>query len=275
MISGKLSVDSGKLYYESKGSGLPVVLIHAGYLDSRMWETQFESFSNQYQVVRYDVRGYGKSSHPTGSYSDAVDLKSLLDHLKIEGAVLIGVSNGGRIALDFAVEYPGRVKALVLINFGVRGYKSSGPEEDRLWGPIIEAEERYSKLVEEGKIREAATVNVDLYSHKLSGEMRERILGIAIENVHQGENTPGRYQVSPSPAAYERLGVLKMPILIIVGSEDSLGDITVNKTVHNLLPSSELVMIEGADHVPSLSKPEEFDNVLSNFLEKIRLRSTK
>jgi pimeloyl-ACP methyl ester carboxylesterase len=211
MISEELSVNGGKLYYETTGDGLPVVLIHAGYLDSRMWDSQFETFSRQYQVIRYDVRGYGKSSRSESNYSDAVDLKSILDHLKIDRAVLVGVSMGGRIALDFAVEYIDRVRALVLINFGIRGYISSGPEEDGLFDPIIETRKDYLKLREEGKLREAAAIDVNLWNHALSKETREYIMDIATENVYINKYDPKEYQVSPEPRGRRSEGASSAP----------------------------------------------------------------
>src|SRR5881398_3508737 len=76
-----LRVRGGNLYYETAGEGPPLVLIHAGFLDSRMWDDQFQLFPKGARVIRYDVRGYGKSSQPGEEYSDAEDLFALLKHL--------------------------------------------------------------------------------------------------------------------------------------------------------------------------------------------------
>src|SRR5437667_12098048 len=103
--TGYAGVDSGRLYYETSGKGPALVLIHAGFLDSRMWDTQLQLFSENYRVIRYDVRGLGKSDIAMANFSDYKDLRGILDHLREKTVSLIGVSNGGRIASDFAVEY--------------------------------------------------------------------------------------------------------------------------------------------------------------------------
>lgn len=258
------------IFYEEQGSGLPVVLIHAGYLDSRMWDNQVKAFSKKYRVIRYDVRGFGRSSRSKAKYSDAADLLALLDHLKIRKAVLVGVSNGGRISFDFAVEHPDRVAAMIPVDFGIKGYRSSGPEENKLWKKVSEQEPEYLRLRKEGKFREAAAIDVDLWTSALSGKAREQILDIAQENVHTDDDDPDSFQISPEPPAFQRLGVLKMPILMIMGHRDVPGMIALNRRVHSLIPESELVIIEGADHIPSLSKPEEFNRTVIGLLDKIR-----
>lgn len=270
MASGRVRVDGGSLYYEDTGKGLPVVMIHAGYLDSRMWDNQMEAFSKQYRVIRYDVRGYGKSSRSLKEYSDASDLKALLDYLNVNKVVLMGVSNGGRISFDFAVEYPERVKAMIAVDFGIRGYKGSGPDEDKLWESFQYDEEKYLRLRDEGKYREAAAIDVDTWTHTLSPEEREHILDIAAENVIPKENDPDILQVSPVPPAFERLDTLVFPILVIVGSLDVPGIVTLDTRTQALLRNSDMVVIEGADHIPSLSKPKEFRDSVLAFLKTVR-----
>ena len=128
MGSGFIEVKNSRIYYEDRGSGKSLGLIHAGYLDSRMWDNQIEALGKGRRLIRYDVRGFGKSGKAGEEYSDYLDLKALLDHLGIDRAIILGVSNGGRIALDFAVECPDRVSALILVNSGVRGIEIEGNE---------------------------------------------------------------------------------------------------------------------------------------------------
>src|SRR5437667_9766875 len=103
--TGYAEVDGGRLYYETSGEGPALVLIHAGFLDSRMWDTQFQLFSENYRVIRYDVRGFGRSDVARTKFSDYKDLRQLLDHLRVKTASLVGVSNGVRIASNFVVQY--------------------------------------------------------------------------------------------------------------------------------------------------------------------------
>src|SRR5437879_2559353 len=111
--AGYAEVDGGRLYYETSGDGPAMVLIHAGFLDSRMWDPQIPVFSESHVVIRYDVRGFGGSDVARNKYSDYKDLRGLLAHLSVKTASLVGVSNGGRIASDFAVEHPSMVDHLV------------------------------------------------------------------------------------------------------------------------------------------------------------------
>jgi pimeloyl-ACP methyl ester carboxylesterase len=104
MKSGFVSVDGAQIYYEVAGEGTPFVMIHAGVADSRQWNNEFAFFSQRYQVVRYDLRGYGKSEPVPGEFSHMNDLASVLKTLELhEPVILMGCSMGGGLAMDFAV----------------------------------------------------------------------------------------------------------------------------------------------------------------------------
>src|SRR5436190_12377724 len=109
--SGILAVDGGSLYYETRGKGAPVILIHGGFGDRRMWDSQVEPLSQAFRVIRYDHRGFGKSAPPTQAYSPVADLVTLMDHLELKRANLVGNSMGGTVALDFALLQPDRTGA--------------------------------------------------------------------------------------------------------------------------------------------------------------------
>ncbi len=237
-----------------------------------MWDNQVEHFSGEYTVITYDVRGFGKSSAAMDRYTDADDLELLLDHLKVEKSVLIGVSNGGRISFDFAVEHPDRVMAMVLVDPGIKGYRSSGPEEDALWDDFNLKSEEQNALIREGKFREAAVMDVEIWTPMLTGDMREKITNIALENarVYSPGSDPFELQVSPEPPAFTRLDALKMPILMVVGDHDLPGMIVLARRVHEMIPHSRMITIKGADHVPSLSRPEEFTRIVQDFLKNVK-----
>ena len=127
--AGIAEVNGTGLYYEVEGEGDHLVLVHDGLLGSRIWDDQFEAFAQRYTVTRYDARGYGRSETPSEEFSDVGDLHSLLRFLGVEKAHLIGSSNGGRIAVDFALEWPGMVATLVLVGPSLSGYH---PSEDKL-----------------------------------------------------------------------------------------------------------------------------------------------
>lgn len=103
---GFAPVKGTRLFYEVAGSGEPLVLIHGGQLDSRMWDDQFETFARSFRVLRYDIRGFGGSPIPEAPYSNAEDLAALMDYLGMAQAHLVGLSLGGMVASDFAVARP-------------------------------------------------------------------------------------------------------------------------------------------------------------------------
>jgi len=119
---GAASVNGTQLYYETLGEGHPLVLIHGGYMDRRMWDDQFHAFAKHYRVIRYDVRGFGKSELPPVPYADRQDLFDLLNYLGVEKTYLLGLSLGGIIAIDFTLEHPTMVDALILVGSPVPGF---------------------------------------------------------------------------------------------------------------------------------------------------------
>jgi len=113
---GTLPVNGGQLYYEVQGEGPPLFLLHAGGMDSKMWDAQFNYLSQQFRVIRYDLRGFGRSSKPERTFYPVDDLYQLMQHLGIKRASLIGSSMGSGVALNFALEYPEMVEKLVLVS---------------------------------------------------------------------------------------------------------------------------------------------------------------
>ena len=113
---------NGELYFEVAGSGKPVLFIHAGVADCRMWDAQFTLFSQYYRVIRYDMRSYGKSHTETTEFSNRQDIVDLFKFLQVEQASLIGISRGGQIAIDFTLEHPEYVSALIPVAAGVSGF---------------------------------------------------------------------------------------------------------------------------------------------------------
>lgn len=263
-----VQVKGGIIHYDITGEGTPIVLIHAGYLDCRMWEKEIQYLSRSYRVITYDVRGYGKSSVPDSEYSDVEDLSGLLDFLMIKKAILIGVSNGGRIAFDFATEHPERVSAMISVNSGIRGIETVGDESD-LWNNLGEIEEQYLAFIKAGKKREAAALDVDYWSHMLKGDLREKVLDIAEENVPEPDKITDDYQRSPQPPAFKRLSRIAFPVLILSGEFDRKGMRQIAEKVHENLPSSKFRVIKNADHLPNLSSPDQFKNEMLEFLEEI------
>jgi pimeloyl-ACP methyl ester carboxylesterase len=111
-----LAVPGGHIYYEVQGKGRVVVLLHAAGTDSKMWDEQFSVLAKRFRVIRYDQRGWGRSSKPEKPFHPVDDLSLLLRHLKVKRASLVGLSMGSGVALNFALEYPKMVEKLVLVS---------------------------------------------------------------------------------------------------------------------------------------------------------------
>ncbi len=125
MATGFADINGGKLYFELDGQGPALVMIHGGLVNHHLWDEQFDYFVHHgYQVLRYDVRGFGQSSIPDRSFSYHDDLKLLLDSLGIERAIVMGLSMGGAIAIDFTLAYPDKVEALIPVAAGLSGYQN-------------------------------------------------------------------------------------------------------------------------------------------------------
>ena len=268
METGYAEVDGGRLYYETSGNGPAIVLIHAGFLDLRMWDPQIPVFSKTNRVIRYDVRGFGKSDIARNTYSDYKDLRALLYHLRVKTASLVGVSNGGRIAADFAVEYPSMLDHLILVSPGVSGYKSSGPEEDKMWEEFDKQMKPQEVADREGRAVDAVEMDVNAWASAQTPINRERIRQIALDNFHVHVENPWKLQVPPEPRTFQRLSQIRTPTLVIIGDRDVPPQILLTDNIHSHIPGSKRVLIPGADHIVNMSKPDEFNRTVLEFLKQ-------
>ncbi|MCU0459675.1 MAG: alpha/beta hydrolase [Bacteroidales bacterium] len=129
--TGYVLVDGGKLFYEMSGTGENIVLLHDGMVNREIWDEQFPLLAKSYRVVRYDRRGYGKSTDPEMKYSHIEDLNRVFEQLNIDRAVIFGMSSGGRLAIDFTLTYPEKVNGLVLVGAVVSGFGYTSHMDNR------------------------------------------------------------------------------------------------------------------------------------------------
>jgi pimeloyl-ACP methyl ester carboxylesterase len=220
--TGFIETDGTNLYYEVTGEGHPLVLIHGGYMDNRMWDDQFAAFAERYRVVRYDVRGFGKTDLPRTPYTDRQDLYNLLTFLGISKTYLLGLSLGGVIAQDFTLEHPERVDALILVGAPIGGYPNElifTPEQlqaqMRRWATFAKAiEERNRPAMVEAIMHDATLVPSSQYPaarQKVRDQLSEYSFVWVLDPVSQQQL---------EPPAYERLSEISVPTLIITGAED-------------------------------------------------------
>jgi pimeloyl-ACP methyl ester carboxylesterase len=254
------------LHYELAGQGPPVVLLHEGIADSRMWEPQWRTFPTHHRVVRYDMRGFGESPAARGSFSHARDLVDLLDGLALESAALVGVSMGGAVALDVTIGRPELVSALVLVGSGLRGHEFSA-ESEAGWAEEEAALERedLDAAVEinlsmwvDGPQRSPEDVDPDV--RQRVGEMQRR----AFELWQSGDREATLESLDPEWQT--RLGEIRVPTLILVGELDRPEMHEIADRLEAGIPGARRALIEGTAHVPSMERPQEFDDLVLGFL---------
>jgi 3-oxoadipate enol-lactonase len=256
------AVNGTQVYYEVKGQGHPLVFIHGGLISSSEWNEQFMSFAEHYRTIRYDVRGFGKSAPRTVPYSNAEDLYQLLRFLKAGKTYLVGGSMGGAIAVDFALEHPEMVDALVLVGpalggwpyspaFGQRGYQivlatvAEGPEKGAdLWlgvPYIIPAPENPAA--------------------------RQQFRTLFIADSH-GFLAPWYLARPLNPSALQRLSELHVPTLIITGELEDPENLAVADTLATKISGARKISVPQAGHLVAMEKPAEFNRIVLDFLNK-------
>lgn len=259
--SGFAEVNGTRLYYESRGKGPAVVFVHGGLVDSRLWDEQMKPLSKRFRVVRYDLRGFGRSNAEPVRFWPTEDLRALLDYLKIEKATVVGLSLGGIVGADFALEHPERVERLVLVGSGLRGFKTE-PDEKAAAARRVGASEGAERYFE-----------AFLHSDLLAGlrdrpRAREAMRRMMVENYKAIAYISAGHSWSPEPPTAERLGRIKAPTLVVVGSLDGKSLLDISDTLAAKIPGARKVTIPGASHHPPVETPKEFNRALLDFLGK-------
>jgi pimeloyl-ACP methyl ester carboxylesterase len=260
VTSGTVPVDGGSLYYETLGKGAPVILIHGGFGDRRMWDPQFETLSQAFRVVRYDHRGFGKSSASTQAYSPVADLVTLMDHLQLKRANLVGNSMGGTLALDFALLQPARTGAVVVIASAAGGYPTA--EED-----MKSVDQVMRTAREKGT---AAALPLWLQHPMVGVAMSHPAAGPLVRTMVEDNQTmlvADHWPQEPMvPPAYERIAGLNANVLFIVGDRDVASVRAGAEASAARIKKAKVVTITDADHLPHMEKPAEVNKLLVEYI---------
>jgi pimeloyl-ACP methyl ester carboxylesterase len=245
------------LYVEQAGEGSPVVLVHAGICDSRMWDPQWSSFTGSHRTIRYDMRGFGRSPLSPGTFSHGRDLVELLDDLGLAQVALVGNSMGGRTVLEVAVAHPERVERLVLVDPGLPGVAWS--DETRAGWTEEEA------AFERGDLEAAADTSVRMWVHRPEVVERVREMQVkAYENdLAVGDAAEEELFV---PDVAERAAEVSAPTLVLTGDEDRPEMLTLADRLAETIPDARRGSIPDAGHLPSLENPDAFDSLVLEFL---------
>jgi len=268
--SGYLNLDGGKLYYEVAGEGQPLLLAHAGFVDSGMWDAQWQAFSAQYRAIRYDMRGYGKSDPLPAPVVRREELEQLLDHLGVERAALLGSSLGGEIVVDFTLEHPDRVWALIPVSAVPGGFEMQGAPPRYVMDMIAALQQDDFERVSDLQIR----IWVDgMYREPEQVEAKVRQHAAAMNRIAVQNRTWGMDAEPPNPLdppAAGRLGSIGVPTLVIAGALDHPELLRAAAVMAGAIKGAKKVIIDGAAHVPNMEHPATFNRAVLDFLGALR-----
>lgn len=258
-VSATVAANGTQLCYELGGDGPVVTLLHGFSLDSRMWDQQFAPFAREYRVLRYDLRGFGRSGGVgEESYSPADDLAALLDHLGIATTAVIGLSMGGGFAIDFALAYPQRTTALVAADSALAGYDWTAGRPSAWHSKLaathgVDAAKRawlecplFQPAAEKPDVAAALRRCVDAYS-----------------GWHWLNENP---LIAPQAPAIGRLAEISCPSLILVGERDTADFHAIAERLAEDIPEATLTRIPGAGHMSNMEAPKAFNAAVLNFL---------
>ncbi len=269
-----LNVAGGKLAYDLAGEGPPIVLLHEGIADRRMWDREFGALSAHHRTVRYDYRGFGGSPPATAKFSNVDDLQAVIRDLHLEHPVLVAPSIGGRIAIDFALAHPGVAAGLFLVAPGLSGMELEYDPEGR---EAFEIDERESTAVatawKAGRRADAEELLRKLWASALTGPALDRFRTMVRENATEVfEDRSAQFDTLAGPPAAKRLDQLSLPVQVVYGDKDNPSSPRFSGYIARSVPGAELLVVHGGDHVLNLSAPGAFDAALSKFLQRVASR---
>ena len=258
-----VSPDGVTIGYDDEGIGDALVLVHGHPFNRSMWRPQVDRFSRDgWRVIAPDLRGYGESTVVPGMTTLDVfarDIAGLLDHLGVGTIVLGGLSMGGQIVMDFYRQFPDRVRGLLLADTFAAGETEEGRRRrnaiaDRLLreGMAGYADEELPKMMAPHNIEALPAV-------------AEQVLGMMRTTPPEGAAAALRGRAE-RPDYVELLAKIAVPALVVVGREDTYTPVADGELLHNHLPDSRLVIVEGAAHLPNLEREIEFNEALLAFL---------
>jgi 3-oxoadipate enol-lactonase len=263
----KIKANGIDINYEIEGEGPVVTFSHSLACNLSMWDEQVRALRSRYRVLRYDTRGHGQTSAPTGAYTLdqlADDLKGLLDGLGIRETHFVGLSMGGMIGQVFALKHPAMVQSLALCDTTSR----YAPGAAAIW------EDRIKTVGAKGMEPMAAPTLERWFtapfraSHKA---LMERVG--AMIRATPAAGYIGCCHALTKISVTEKLRDVRCPAMVIVGEEDPGTPVEMAREIHAALPAAELAVLCRASHLSNLEQPEEFNRVLGGFLDKLSGRT--
>lgn len=269
--TGFLEANGARIYYEVAGEGEPLLLIHGFNLDTRLWDDQLQAFAQTYKVVRFDIRGFGKTLATDVPFTLYDDVKAVLLGLGIQKAHVTGLSFGGMVAQEFALAYPQMVSSLILVASGLFGHPRS---EQRLHDV-----ERFNQVCQRGTTEEALEMTTQMWFdgpgqpvNEQALEARNRFKEINRHAFSLPEFGVGLETLSPSPI--ERLENIKAPTLVLAGARDYPDFLQIADVLTERITGAQKVILPDSAHIPPMDQPEVFNQLVLEFLAQSAVRSS-
>jgi 3-oxoadipate enol-lactonase len=246
MAETMVAVDGGEVWADdSGGDAPPLVLLHPGVGDSRIWEPLLPALTASYRVIRYDARGYGRSPAPTAKFTLLADLIAVLGHYGLDHVAIVGCSQGGGSALGLALDQPARVSALVLLCPGIPGFE--WPEDPT----EAELEAQYERALADGDVDTLAGLLAGIWGAAGSTPaVMEQFCSAARAEISTGD------LMQKDPPVLDRLGEIAVPTSLLVGDADYPPLIESNRLAAARIPGCQLTEVPGLDHLPPLRDPD-------------------
>ena len=263
LTSDFIDVNGGKIYFETKGQGEAIILLHPGLTDLRMWKQQVDELSQDYQVICYDQRGYGKSDLPTKNYSPNADLLTLLDSLKIEKADFVGICMGALHAMEFAIEYPERINTIAVSGISFLNWKYSDD--------VIKKHIEFSSAVAEGSDKAIETIKSDPFWKQTipsdNYEIAQKDFLTLLEENKRAFTANWQFKEQIF-TTMDKISSIDKPVLVIRPEYEVDYMIEIADYLIKKLDNVAEVNIKGAGHLSNMEKPKEFNRVIMAFLDK-------
>ena len=257
------TVDGRRIHYRIEGSGPVVVLLHGMGSCADDWMLQFPALAGRATALAVDLRGHGRTDAPRGPYTIpamAGDVAGLLAGLDIEAAHVVGLSLGGLVAQALAIDHPGRVRSLVLVNTFAR----LRPQGIRGWIYLLA---RAIAMLTGGVERQAEVVAAGVFPHPEQAELRH----MAAERLKA--NDPAAYRAAMRAVlrfdSRPDLGKIRVPTLVVAGAEDTTVSLAAKRALAEGIPGARLEVIPNSGHATPLDRPEVFNERVLRFIGAI------
>ena len=250
-----VDVSGARLWYDEAGSGPAVLLLHGGLGNSGLWGPVVPFLAERYRTIRTDLRFYGRSTGPAGPWSWQDDAIGVLDALGVERAAVVGLSLGGKLALDIALAHPERLWAVAGVAPGLGGHDTDAYSEEQ--------DARYEAAEAAGDLVAAMEIDFEVWA-PLGADDRIRELW---RETPEANSLPDWLEPLPPPGgpAKERLGELAVPALVVTVTQDPPGMREIGQVVGREAPHARHLELD-SDHYVTLREPELVSRVLLDFL---------